>query len=84
MWLFLLLFYILFEMKQDKQFEEGVVTEALPNALFRIELADGRSILGHLSGKMRIHYIKVLPGDRVRVETTPYDATKGRIVLRMK
>lgn len=71
-------------MKQDKQFEEGVVTEALPNALFRIELSEGRKILGHLSGKMRIHYIKVLPGDRVRVEMSPYDTTKGRIVLRMK
>lgn len=71
-------------MKQDKQFAEGVVTEALPNALFRIELEGGRMILGHLSGKMRINYIKVLPGDRVRVEMTPYDDGKGRIVLRMK
>ena len=71
-------------MKQDKTFEEGVVTESLPNALFRVELAGGRRILGHLSGKMRIHHIKVLPGDRVRVEMSPYDATKGRIVLRMK
>lgn len=71
-------------MKQDKTFEEGVVTESLPNALFRVELAGGRTILGHLSGKMRIHHIKVLPGDRVRVEMSPYDATKGRIVLRMK
>ncbi|TSD03750.1 MAG: translation initiation factor IF-1 [Parcubacteria group bacterium Greene0714_36] len=71
-------------MKQDKTFEEGVVTESLPNALFRIEFTDGRKILGHLSGKMRIHHIKVLQGDRVRVEMSPYDATKGRIVLRMK
>lgn len=71
-------------MKQDKTFEEGVVTESLPNALFRIALTDGRAILGHLSGKMRIHHIKVLLGDRVRVEMSPYDTTKGRIVLRMK
>lgn len=71
-------------MKQDKTFEEGVVTEALPNTLFRIDLEGGRSILGHLSGKMRINHIKVLTGDRVRVEMSPYDATKGRIVLRMK
>ena len=71
-------------MKQDKTFEEGVVTENLPNTLFRVELANGRMILGHLSGKMRIHHIKVLPGDRVRVEMSPYDDTKGRIVQRMK
>ena len=71
-------------MKQDKTFEEGVVTENLPNTLFRVELANGRIILGHLSGKMRIHHIKVLPGDRVRVEMSPYDDTKGRIVQRMK
>ena len=71
-------------MKQDKTFEEGVVTEALPNTLFRIQLQSGQMILGHLSGKMRIHYIKVLQGDRVRVEMSPYDTTKGRIVLRMK
>lgn len=71
-------------MKQDKTFEEGVVTESLPSALFRIELDAGRTILGHLSGRMRIHHIKVLQGDRVRVEMSPYDETKGRIVLRMK
>lgn len=58
--------------------------ESLPNALFRIEIADSRTILGHLSGKMRINHIKVLLGDRVRVEMSPYDTTKGRIVLRMK
>lgn len=70
--------------KAEKKLEEGVVLENLPNTLFKIELSDGRQILGHLSGKMRIHYIKVLPGDRVRVEMSPYDETKGRIVLRMK
>lgn len=60
----------------------GVVTEALPNTMFRVKLEDGRIILSHLSGKMRIHHIKVMPGDAVRVELTPYDKTKGRIVYR--
>jgi len=63
---------------------EGVVEEALPNAIFRIKLDSGQDIIGHLSGKMRIHYIKVVPGDRVKVEMTPYDLTKGRITLRLK
>jgi translation initiation factor IF-1 len=72
------------EQKAQKTLEEGVVTENLPNALFRIELADGRMVLGHLSGKMRINHIKVLLGDRVKIEMSPYDNTKGRIVLRMK
>ena len=58
--------------------------ENLPGTLFKIQFEDGREILGHLSGKMRMNYIKVLPGDRVKVEMTPYDDTKGRIVLRMK
>ena len=71
-------------MKQEKNLFEGVVLEALPSTLFKIKLDDGREILGHLSGKMRLHYIKVLPGDRVRVEMTPYDETKGRIVHRLK
>lgn len=62
----------------------GQVTEALPNTLFRVKLTDERVILCHLSGKMRIHYIKILPGDNVRVEMTPYDETKGRIVYRLK
>lgn len=62
----------------------GVVTENLPNTLFRVDLEDGRKILAHLSGKMRIHYIKILPGDHVRVEMSPYDQTKGRIVFRGK
>lgn len=61
---------------------EGEVVEALPNTLFRVRLADGRIVLCHLSGKMRIHYIKILPGDRVKLEMTPYDETKGRIVYR--
>ncbi len=63
---------------------EGVVSETLPNTLFRVKLTDGRIILCHLSGKMRINYIQILPGDRVKVEMTPYDLTKGRITYRMK
>lgn len=60
-----------------------MVTEALPAAMFRIELENGHSILGHLSGKMRLHRMKVLPGDKVQIEMTPYDLTKGRIVYRL-
>jgi translation initiation factor IF-1 len=62
--------------------KDGIVRESLPNTLFRVELEDGSMILCHLSGKMRIHYIKILPGDKVRVEMTPYDMTKGRITYR--
>ena len=61
---------------------EGVVKESLPNTLFRVELATGDIVLCHLSGKMRMHFIKILPGDRVRIEMTPYDKAKGRIVYR--
>ena len=71
-------------MKREKIYQEGVVLENLPNTLFKVKLDDGRQILAHLSGKMRLHYIKVLVGDRVRVEMTPYDETKGRIVHRLK
>ena len=63
---------------------EGKVLESLPNTLFRVELPDGKLILCHLSGKMRMHFIKILPGDRVRVEMTPYDQEKGRITFRLK
>ena len=63
---------------------DGVVKESLPNTLFRVELENGNLILCHLSGKMRMNFIKILPGDRVRVEVTPYDKTKGRIVYRGK
>lgn len=63
---------------------EGVVTEALPNTLFRVKLPDGRILLCHLSGKMRLNYIRILPGDKVKVEMTPYDLTKGRITYRLK
>lgn len=69
--------------KIDNQVE-GIVTEALPNTMFRVKLADGRVLLCHLSGKMRINRIHVLPGDEVRIETTPYDETKGRITYRLK
>lgn len=64
--------------------QEGMVLESLPSTLFKVKLDDGREILAHLSGKMRLNYIKVLPGDRVRVEMTLYDETKGRIVHRLK
>lgn len=63
---------------------EGKVLESLPNTLFRVELFDGKIILCHLSGKMRMHFIKILPGDKVRVEMTPYDDSKGRITFRIK
>lgn len=63
---------------------EGVVKESLPNTLFRVELTTGDLILCHLSGKMRMNFIKILPGDKVRVEMTPYDKAKGRIVYRYK
>ncbi len=71
-------------MKSDKIIQEGVVLESLPSTLFKVMLDDGREILAHLSGKMRLHHIKVLLGDRVRMEMTPYDETKGRIVHRLK
>lgn len=63
---------------------DGTVLENLPNTLFRVKLADQSVVLCHLSGKMRINYIKILPGDRVRLEMTPYDKTKGRITFRYK
>lgn len=64
--------------------KEGVVREALPNTLFRVELEDGSIVLCHLAGKMRIHFIKILPGDKVRIEMTPYDPGKGRITYRVR
>ena len=63
---------------------EGIVKEALPNTLFRVELENGHVVLCHLSGRMRMNYIKILPGDRVKIEMTPYDKTKGRIIYRNK
>ena len=63
---------------------EGTVIEPLPNAMFRVELENGHVVLAHISGKMRMHYIRILPGDRVTVELTPYDLTRGRITYRFK
>lgn len=71
-------------MKQEKTYQEGVVVENLPSTLFKVKFDKGQEILAHLSGKMRLHHIKVLPGDHVRVEMSPYDETKGRIVHRLK
>jgi translation initiation factor IF-1 len=68
--------------KDDMIPVEGVVTDSLPNATFRVQVAEGHEILAHLSGKMRKNFIKVLPGDRVTVELSPYDLTKGRITYR--
>lgn len=61
---------------------EGTVKEALPNAMFKVELDNGYEVLGYISGKMRKHYIRILPGDRVRIQLSPYDLTRGRIVYR--
>lgn len=63
---------------------EGTVIEPLPNAMFRVELSNGHKILAHISGKMRMHFIKILPGDKVKVELSPYDLTRGRITYRAK
>jgi len=63
---------------------EGTVVEALPNATFRVELENGHRLLAHISGKMRMHFIKILPGDKVTVEMSPYDLSRGRIVYRYK
>jgi translation initiation factor IF-1 len=63
---------------------EGTVIEALPNATFRVELENGHKLLAHISGKMRMHFIKILPGDKVTVEMSPYDLTRGRITYRFK
>ncbi len=63
---------------------DGVIKEALPNAMFKVELENGLEILAHVSGKMRMHFIKMVPGDKVKIEISPYDLTKGRIVYRNK
>ena len=64
--------------------QDGTIVENLSNAMFRVELENGVQIIAHISGKMRMHYIKILPGDKVKVEMSPYDLTKGRIVFRYK
>lgn len=71
--------------KEEKIIVEGKILEALPNAVFRVELIDGgHVILAHICGKMRMHYIKILPGDKVKVELSPYDLSRGRIIYREK
>jgi translation initiation factor IF-1 len=70
--------------KEDKIEVEGKVLEPLPNAMFRVEIDGGHTVLAHISGKMRMHYIKILQGDKVRVELSPYDLTRGRITYREK
>lgn len=72
-------------MPKDDQIEvEGTVIEPLPNAMFRVELDNGHRVLAHISGKMRMHFIRILPGDKVKVELSPYDLTRGRITYRAK
>ncbi len=70
--------------KEDAIELEGTVVEPLPNAMFKVELENGHQVLAHISGKMRMHYIKILPGDRVTVELSPYDLDRGRITYRYK
>jgi len=70
--------------KDDTILVEGTVVESLPNAMFRVELENGHKILAHISGKMRMHYIRILPGDKVQVELTPYDLSRGRITYRYR
>jgi len=70
--------------KEEAIVIDGTVAENLPNAMFRVELENGHTVLAHISGKMRMHYIRILPGDKVTVELSPYDLTKGRITYRKK
>ncbi|MBO7477586.1 MAG: translation initiation factor IF-1 [Salinivirgaceae bacterium] len=70
--------------KQASIEQDGTIIEALSNAMFRVQLENGLEIIAHISGKMRMHYIKILPGDKVKVEMSPYDLTKGRIAFRYK
>ena len=70
--------------KEDTIQMQGEILETLPNATFRVKLENGHVVLGHISGKMRMHYIRILPGDRVQVELTPYDLSRGRITYRYK
>lgn len=74
---------LLTQVENEKIILEGTVLEALANANFRVELENGETILAHVSGKIRMHYIKILPGDKVQVEMSPYDLTKGRITRRL-
>ncbi len=70
--------------KQTSIEQDGTIIEALSNAMFRVQLKNGHQVIAHISGKMRMHYIKILPGDRIRLEMSPYDLSKGRIVYRYK
>lgn len=70
--------------KEEAISVEGTIIEPLPNAMFRVELDNGHRVLAHISGKMRMHYIKILPGDRVTIELSPYDLTRGRVTYRAK
>lgn len=70
--------------KQASIEQDGTILEALSNAMFRVELANGHEVICHISGKMRMNYIKILPGDKVKIEMSPYDLSKGRIVFRYK
>ncbi|MDJ1466696.1 translation initiation factor IF-1 [Cytophagaceae bacterium DM2B3-1] len=70
--------------KQSSIEQDGTIVEALSNAMFRVELQNGHQLIAHISGKMRMNYIKILPGDKVKIEMSPYDLTKGRIVYRYK
>ena len=70
--------------KEDAIEVQGTIRETLPNAMFRVELENGHKVLAHISGKMRMHFIKILPGDKVTVELSPYDLTRGRITYRFK
>jgi translation initiation factor IF-1 len=70
--------------KEEKIEVEGIILEALPNAMFRVEMEGGHKVLAHISGKMRMHYIKILPGDKVKMELSPYDLSRGRITFRAK
>jgi translation initiation factor IF-1 len=75
---------VLAKPKEDAIVLEGTILESLPNAMFKVELENGHKVLAHISGKMRMHYIRILPGDKVQVELTPYDLTRGRITYRYK
>ncbi len=70
--------------KQKSIEQDGTILEALSNAMFKVQLENGHEVLAHISGKMRMHYIRILPGDRVKLEMSPYDLTKGRITFRYK
>ena len=75
---------LLFMAKEESIEVQGTIVETLPNAMFRVELENGQIILAYVSGKMRMHFIKILPGDKVTIELSPYDLTKGRITYRFK